>query len=272
MTDQKNGSGDQILRVEKNRNYKTLNLHAIADDADLSWKAVGLLSYLLSRPDNWSFNRSDIIRRHSDGRRAVQSGLQELEDAGYLEREQLRSEGGHFQYRWTVYERPGVGGDTKRAPAEARSPSTDDPSTDTVPHSSEESSKEEVTSTEAKASGRRPDVENSRNGDGWNARLAPLIREVAYNGDGPPPGHDLPRCMSKAKELLSKGYTVEDLEDAIHGLRDMADRKHPQVRDWIAPEDRFTMLAFGRAEERGQKLVQLAAAHHRKHADVEVTI
>lgn len=176
MTEASSGSGDQILRVERNRNYKTLNLHAIADDASLSWKAVGILSYLLSRPDGWKFNRRDIVGRHTDGRTSVKSGLSELEDAGYLSRNEIRSDGGHYQYRWTVREHPEDDGGTKSAPAAAQNPGTENPSTDNPPHSSKECSNEEG-------------VHELPSGNGEGRSPAELSLGIPPgNGDGPTDG------------------------------------------------------------------------------------
>ena len=72
------------------------------DDA-LSWKAVGLLWYLLSHPDKWRFYRADLIRRHSDGERAVKSGLKELREGGYLRTVKRQGKDGTFDgYEWYI--------------------------------------------------------------------------------------------------------------------------------------------------------------------------
>lgn len=70
--------------------------NSLAQDADLSWKARGLLLYLLSLPDDWQVRNSDLYRRASDGKHATKSGLEELEAAGYLYREEVRSKDGTF--------------------------------------------------------------------------------------------------------------------------------------------------------------------------------
>lgn len=108
---------DHVLRVAKQRGYKSIDLYVVSGgsgsdgerrvSADLSWKAVGIHTYLVSRADGWEFNRRDLINRHSDGRHAVQSGLQELEEAGLLYRRKERSSGGEFiGWEWFVSERP----------------------------------------------------------------------------------------------------------------------------------------------------------------------
>lgn len=75
---------DTILRRVQPETFKTISLHHVESAPDLSWKAVGLLTYMLTRPPGWHFYRGDMVKRHSDGRDAVKSGLRELRDAGYV--------------------------------------------------------------------------------------------------------------------------------------------------------------------------------------------
>lgn len=74
---------------------------SISEDARLSWAARGLLVYLLGKPDNWKIS-VESLRRQTEGAR-VRTGrdgiyalLSELEQAGYLSREQQRGEGGRL--------------------------------------------------------------------------------------------------------------------------------------------------------------------------------
>lgn len=98
-----------IVRSPKDRThpYATLDNRLIEDPA-LSWKAKGLVAYLLSRPDGWEIRAADLVKRSADGETAVRSGLKELETRGYLVRRALRDpRTGHFTgYQLTVYECP----------------------------------------------------------------------------------------------------------------------------------------------------------------------
>lgn len=58
-----------------------------AADSRLSWKARGLLAYLLSLPDGWDIAVRDLVQRGPDGRDAVYTALQELKTYGYLTEE-----------------------------------------------------------------------------------------------------------------------------------------------------------------------------------------
>ena len=66
------------------------------EDVRLSWKARGLLAYLLSKPDNWSVIVAHLVKQAPDGRAAVMAGLRELESAGYLVRIRTRDDEGRY--------------------------------------------------------------------------------------------------------------------------------------------------------------------------------
>lgn len=111
------------------------------------------------------------------------------------------------------------------------------------------------------------DVENSN--ETWNAQLAPVIRRFAYLGEDPPDGWELGRCLSRCRQLLERGYSVEDLEDGIRGFRFMVERRDEAICDgdgepFVRPGEQFRVVVFERAEERGSKILGLAAHSWRK--------
>lgn len=65
-------------------------------DPKISWKAKGLFSYLMSKPDGWDFATKRISEEGSDGLKSTSSGLQELEENGYLARN--RQTNGRMEY------------------------------------------------------------------------------------------------------------------------------------------------------------------------------
>lgn len=78
-----------------------------ARDARLSFKARGMLTWLLSHSDGWTSNAADVERAGTEGREAIRKGLHELEAAGYLVRRRFRDpETQRWGMEWTVYERP----------------------------------------------------------------------------------------------------------------------------------------------------------------------
>src|ERR1051326_3166875 len=95
-----------IFRTVHNKNYTTIN-NTICSDKRLSWKAKGIWLYAFSRPDNWKFHINDIINQSLDGRESVRAGLKELEKAGYLVRDQKKSDNGQYaESEWIFYETP----------------------------------------------------------------------------------------------------------------------------------------------------------------------
>jgi hypothetical protein len=96
------------IRVPKRRNpFAQIDRRALEDEG-LSWKAKGLLAYLLSRPDDWQVYVEQLKTVGPDGRDATRSGLSELEDAGYVDKKQRHNDDtGHFEgYEYLVYEHP----------------------------------------------------------------------------------------------------------------------------------------------------------------------
>ena len=78
-----------ILRVNKENNFTVIS-NAVFMNYDLSYKAKGLLCQMLSLPDGWSFSIEGLTRLASDGKSSVMSALNELKEAGYFYRVQLR--------------------------------------------------------------------------------------------------------------------------------------------------------------------------------------
>lgn len=95
-----------ILRVEHRRRFTTIE-NATVEDERLSFKALGLLVFLLSKPDRWEANYRHLSTTHSDGPAAVRTALQELEQHGYIERRRERdTESGQFRWVQVIRERP----------------------------------------------------------------------------------------------------------------------------------------------------------------------
>lgn len=78
----------------------------IFQDRALSWKAKGLLGYLLSRPDDWIVRMTDLAKQSTDGMASVRTAVKELEDAGYMVRRREQDDEGKFQWTVEVHEVP----------------------------------------------------------------------------------------------------------------------------------------------------------------------
>lgn len=95
-----------VVRIEKNRNYTVMSNYHLRDKS-ISLKAKGLLSVMLSLPDNWNYSNRGIAGIVKEGVSAVGTGLRELEAAGYIKRTPLRDEHGQITtVEYVIYEQP----------------------------------------------------------------------------------------------------------------------------------------------------------------------
>ena len=84
-----------VIRVEKNNNYTTMNNHHFRNRS-LSLKAKGVMSLMLSLPDDWDYTIKGLATLSKDGVDSVRSALKELEEQGYLTMKRVRNEQGHL--------------------------------------------------------------------------------------------------------------------------------------------------------------------------------
>ena len=117
-----------VFRVEKNHSYTVMANHHLRDER-LSLKSKGLLSLILSLPDDWRISIEGMTRFSSDGKDAIRSAIRELTDAGYITRAQTHSEAGTFSgYDYIVHETP-VASPSSGFPTMEK-PTTGNPTTD----------------------------------------------------------------------------------------------------------------------------------------------
>ena len=95
-----------VCRVEKNRNYTTMSNYHLRDP-NLSNKARGLLSTMLSLPDSWDYTTRGLAKICKDGVDGITAQLKELEQCGYLVRHRIRDAGGKItDMEYIIYEKP----------------------------------------------------------------------------------------------------------------------------------------------------------------------
>lgn len=94
-----------IFRVEHNTNYTVIsNTHL--RDRRLSLKAKGLLTYMLSLPNDWNFSLSGLAANLKEGMESIRKTLAELKENGYLGIKKARNNNGSYHYIYYVYEHP----------------------------------------------------------------------------------------------------------------------------------------------------------------------
>lgn len=115
------------FRVNKNVNYTVMSNHHLQDKR-LSLKAKGLLSYMLSLPDDWDYSLKGLTTGCRDGIDSVRSAVHELEDGGYLCRSKVRDARGRIiDYNYEVFELPQKERIEKRPAPAPNSPSLENP-------------------------------------------------------------------------------------------------------------------------------------------------
>jgi len=95
-----------IFRIEKTKDYTVMSNYHLRD-RDLTLKAKGLISLMLSLPDSWDYSLAGLSCICNDGISSVRSGVNELEKHGYLIRRRIRGANGQLgDVEYTVLEQP----------------------------------------------------------------------------------------------------------------------------------------------------------------------
>ncbi|KUE74767.1 transcriptional regulator [Ruthenibacterium lactatiformans] len=111
-----------VYRVQRTRDYTVMSNYHLRDK-NLTLKSKGLLSMILSLPDEWNYTTRGLAAICKEGVDAIGSALKELETAGYIVRRQLRGANGRItDTEYIIYERP--------HPREDSTPDTPAPGTD----------------------------------------------------------------------------------------------------------------------------------------------
>ncbi len=95
-----------VFRVERTQNYTVMSNYHLRDKT-ISFKAKGLLSLMLSLPEDWDYTLAGLTRISLEGKDAIRAAVVELEKAGYVTRSRVRNEKGHMQgTEYVIRERP----------------------------------------------------------------------------------------------------------------------------------------------------------------------
>ena len=95
-----------VFRVERNKGYTVMSNHHLRNK-DLTLKAKGLLSQMLSLPEDWDYTLAGLSRINRESIDAIRTAVWELEKAGYITRRQGRDEKGKMAaIEYAIYEQP----------------------------------------------------------------------------------------------------------------------------------------------------------------------
>lgn len=111
-----------VFRVERNKGYTVMSNHHLRN-RDLTLKAKGLLSQMLSLPEDWDYTLAGLSHINRESIDAIRTAVWELEKAGYITRQQGRDEKGKMTaIAYTIYEQP--------QPPELEKPILENPTSD----------------------------------------------------------------------------------------------------------------------------------------------
>ncbi len=118
-----------VFRVNKNRNYTVMSNVHLRDKA-LPLKAKGLLSLMLSLPEDWDYSMRGLAKLSADGLDSTRAAVKALERSGYVVRRQLYDSRGRFSNNeYTVFELPQPSSPSSDLPLTGK-PSTEKPPSD----------------------------------------------------------------------------------------------------------------------------------------------
>ena len=110
-----------VFRVEKTKDFTIMCNHHLRN-TELSLKAKGLLSLMLSLPEDWDYTTKGLACICKDGVDSITTALKELEQHGYLTRQRLRYENGQLgDIEYTIHEKP-VDAETEGFPPKRENP------------------------------------------------------------------------------------------------------------------------------------------------------
>lgn len=121
-----------VFKIEKNNNYTVMSNYHLRDH-DLSYKAKGLLSFMLSLPEDWDYSLAGLCSISKESRDGIRSILKELQEHHYVEIEKVRGDKGYFEYNYLIYEIPHfIDLENEQANPDMENPHLDNPNVETT--------------------------------------------------------------------------------------------------------------------------------------------
>ncbi len=173
-----------VFRIEKTRDYTVMSNHHLRN-TELSLKAKGLLSLMLSLPDNWDYTTKGLARICKDGVDSICAAVRELEEHGYVIRERVRGANGQLgSIEYTILEQPAEPSPERENPVQVKpileNPVLGKPEQENPAQSNKYKSNTDLSITEQSNPIRsNPPAPEGRNGtDGMEVRE--IYREIVY--------------------------------------------------------------------------------------------
>ena len=173
-----------VFRIDKTRDYTVMSNHHLRN-TELSLKAKGLLSLMLSLPDNWDYTTKGLACICKDGVDSICAAVRELEEHGYVIRERVRGANGQLgSIEYTILEQPAEPSPERENPVQVKpileNPVLGKPEQENPAQSNKDKSNTDLSITKQSNPIRsNPPAPEGRNGtDGMEARK--IYREIVY--------------------------------------------------------------------------------------------
>lgn len=207
-----------VIRVNKSRDYTVMS-NAHFKEREMTLKAKGLLSLMLSLPDEWDYSIAGLAALSKDGKDSVMNALSELEDFGYLKRVKLTNEKGQFAgYEYNVFESPRTENPNEDKPY-PENPNTDKPNAENPPQLNTNTLNTKKSNTKKNNIYHREIVEYLNQKAGMQYRSGSKATQQHINA------------------RLAEGYTVEDFKTVID--KKCADWKGTDYEQYLRPSTLF---------------------------------
>lgn len=197
----------------------------------LSWRAKGLLAYLLGKPAGWKVRRRELEMQSTDGAHSVRAGLDELRAVGYAKLEKITERGKFKEWVWKISDCPIFKPDVD-------SPSVENPPAKNRHLSKNEATKKDATETESKESKETSPAEDVIFASTWQPN--PKDKKAQLQAIRPP--QDYPSqvefeafCSAECIDHVFDNYRPDIYGDLCrtkwHQWHTMANRWIP-IQDW----------------------------------------
>ena len=240
-----------VFRIEKTRDYTVMSNYHLRD-MSLSLKAKGLLSLMLSLPENWDYTMKGLARICKDGIDSISGGIRELEAHGYLIRARVRGANGQLgSIEYTILEQPKAPSPTQEKPIRENpvqanpmldAPIQENPAQLNTKESSKDKSKKDLSSTE-----------------GSN----PILSSPQPPGGSDRAGRDLMRERESYRELILENIEYDILAQNERLDRDRLDELVELMVDTVCSHRKMIRIAGDDypAEVVRSRFLKLNASH-----------
>lgn len=207
-----------VFRVQKTKDFTVMSNHHLKNK-DLSLRSKGLLSFMLSLPEDWDYSLKGLATLNKEGIDAIRSAINELEAFGYIERSRVRNEKGQLgENEYIIHELP-ISPEPKQTEPTLENPTLDNPT-------QEKPTQEKPTQLNKDRSSKEKSITDGSNTDSIPilSPPSPLGEEAAAPPERKGTGAKSQSAVEIYREIIKDNIEYEHLCQYAKGIdRDMLD-------------------------------------------------